>query len=73
MQILCRALGGKTGRSCKGWDIGVSCIHPTAAAARLFAPLKMPVHLPIIEFHQDEVQIQIRLLFCYMSMSFSVC
>lgn len=54
-QILCRALGGKTGRSCKGWDIGVSCIHPTAAAARLFAPLKMPVHLPIIEFHQDEV------------------
>lgn len=54
-QVLCRALGGKTGRSCKGWDIGVSCMHPTAAAARLFAPLKLPVHMPIIEFHQDEV------------------
>ncbi|KAF0927413.1 hypothetical protein E2562_032719 [Oryza meyeriana var. granulata] len=54
-QILCRALGGKTGRSKKGWDIGVNCIHPTAAAARLFAPLKLPVHMPIIEFHQDEV------------------
>jgi GMP synthase-like glutamine amidotransferase len=55
MQILCRALGGRTGRSTKGWDIGVSCIHPTAAAARLFAPLKLPVHMPVIEFHQDEV------------------
>ncbi|CAD6206194.1 unnamed protein product [Miscanthus lutarioriparius] len=54
-QILCRALGGRTGRSTKGWDIGVSCIHPTAAAARLFAPLKLPVHMPVIEFHQDEV------------------
>ncbi|AQK63788.1 Defense-related protein [Zea mays] len=54
-QILCRALGGRTGRSAKGWDIGVSCIHPTAAAARLFAPLKLPVHMPVIEFHQDEV------------------
>jgi glucosinolate gamma-glutamyl hydrolase len=55
LQILCRALGGRTGRSAKGWDIGVSCIHPTAAAARLFAPLKLPVHMPVIEFHQDEV------------------
>ncbi|KAG8097799.1 hypothetical protein GUJ93_ZPchr0013g33799 [Zizania palustris] len=54
-QILCRAMGGKTGRSKKGWDIGVSCIHPTSAAARLFAPLKLPVHMPIVEFHQDEV------------------
>nr|ACG41262.1 defense-related protein [Zea mays] len=54
-QILCRALGGRTGRSTKGWDIGVSCIHPTAAAARLFAPLKLPVHMPVIEFHHDEV------------------
>jgi GMP synthase-like glutamine amidotransferase len=55
VQILCRALGGRTWRSTKGWDIGVSCIHPTAAAARLFAPLKLPVHMPVIEFHQDEV------------------
>lgn len=55
MQLLCRALGGRTGRSTKGWDIGVSCIHPTSAAARLFAPLKLPVHMPVIEFHQDEV------------------
>ena len=56
LQILCRALGGRTGRSAKGWDIGVSCMHPTTAAARLFAPLKLPVHMPIIEFHQDEVR-----------------
>uniref|UniRef100_A0A0D9ZBR4 Glutamine amidotransferase domain-containing protein n=1 Tax=Oryza glumipatula TaxID=40148 RepID=A0A0D9ZBR4_9ORYZ len=54
-QVLCRALGGKTGRSKKGWDIGVNCIHPTAAMARLFSPIKLPVHMPIIEFHQDEV------------------
>ncbi|KAF7044372.1 hypothetical protein CFC21_053606 [Triticum aestivum] len=73
-QILCRALGGKTGRSCKGWDIGVSCIHPTAAAARLFAPLKMPVHLPIIEFHQDEVHIQIQIftVLLHVNVVFSV-
>lgn len=55
LQVLCRALGGKTGRSKKGWDIGVNCIHPTAAMARLFSPIKLPVHMPIIEFHQDEV------------------
>uniref|UniRef100_A0A0D9VXK3 Glutamine amidotransferase domain-containing protein n=1 Tax=Leersia perrieri TaxID=77586 RepID=A0A0D9VXK3_9ORYZ len=54
-QVLCRALGGKTGRAKKGWDIGVNCIHPTAAMARLFSPIKLPVHMPIIEFHQDEV------------------
>jgi hypothetical protein len=36
-------------------------MHPTAAAARLFAPLKLPVHMPIIEFHQDEVLIHIQL------------
>ncbi|KAL5219550.1 hypothetical protein ABZP36_020234 [Zizania latifolia] len=54
-QILCRALGGNTGRSKKGWDIGVNCIHPTTAAARLFAPLRLPVHMPVIEFHRDEV------------------
>ncbi|XP_072952560.1 gamma-glutamyl peptidase 5-like isoform X1 [Typha angustifolia] len=54
-QILSRALGGKTGRATKGWDIGVTCIHPSHSTSRLLAALRIPSHLPVIECHQDEV------------------
>ncbi|KAJ6799667.1 gamma-glutamyl peptidase 5-like [Iris pallida] len=53
-QILCRALGGKTGRASKGWDIGVTCIHPSDSN-NLLSSLCVPSHLPIIECHRDEV------------------
>lgn len=54
-QILSRALGGKTGRAKKGWDIGVTCIHPSHSTIKLLASLRIPSHLPVIEFHRDEV------------------
>ncbi|WOL15246.1 gamma-glutamyl peptidase 5 [Canna indica] len=54
-QILSRALGGKTGRAKKGWDIGVTCIHPSHTVIKLLSSLHIPSHLPVIEFHRDEV------------------
>ncbi|KAJ6832587.1 gamma-glutamyl peptidase 5-like [Iris pallida] len=53
-QILSRALGGKTGRASKGWDIGVTCIHPSPSN-KLLSSLCIPSHLLIIECHRDEV------------------
>ncbi|XP_008794061.2 gamma-glutamyl peptidase 5-like [Phoenix dactylifera] len=53
-QILSRALGGKTGRA-KGWDVGVTCIHPSQSALKLLSSLHIPSHLPVIECHRDEV------------------
>ncbi|KAG6486020.1 gamma-glutamyl peptidase 5-like [Zingiber officinale] len=54
-QILSRALGGTTGRAKKGWDIGVTCIHPSHTIIKSQASLHIPSHLPVIEFHRDEV------------------
>ncbi|CAL9122720.1 unnamed protein product [Musa textilis] len=54
-QILSRALGGKTGRAKKGWDIGVTCIHPSHSTFKLLASLRIPSHLRVIECHRDEV------------------
>ncbi|KAG6482137.1 hypothetical protein ZIOFF_058768 [Zingiber officinale] len=53
--ILSRALGGTTGRAKKGWDIGVTCIHPSHTIIKTQASLHIPSHLPVIEFHRDEV------------------
>lgn len=53
-QILCRALGGKTGRA-KAWDLGVTCVHPSPSTIRLLSSLNIPPHLPIIQCHRDEV------------------
>lgn len=50
-QVLSRALGGKTGRAFNGWDIGVTCIHPSPSLNKLL----IPPHLPVIQCHQDEV------------------
>ncbi|KAK4424293.1 Gamma-glutamyl peptidase 5 [Sesamum alatum] len=53
-QILGRALGGRTGRSTTGWDIGVTKIH--LRKSQSFTSLKMPHSLSIIECHRDEVR-----------------
>ncbi|KAL6964211.1 glucosinolate gamma-glutamyl hydrolase [Sarracenia purpurea var. burkii] len=53
-QILGRALGGKIGRAISGWDIGVRTVQ-LSPSSELFASLKMPKLLSIIECHQDEV------------------
>ncbi|XP_073123005.1 gamma-glutamyl peptidase 5-like [Henckelia pumila] len=52
-QILGRALGGKTGRAITGWDIGLREVE--FLPSQMFASLKMPPSLSIIEFHRDEV------------------
>lgn len=54
-QILCRALGGRTGRSATGWDLGVRKID-MLPPSKPFASLKLPASLQVIECHQDEVK-----------------
>ncbi|KAJ4963786.1 hypothetical protein NE237_023725 [Protea cynaroides] len=48
-QILCRALGGKTGRAVSGWDVGVRMINLSPSMHNF------PCLLPIYECHRDEV------------------
>ncbi|KAK8564210.1 hypothetical protein V6N13_005564 [Hibiscus sabdariffa] len=55
-QILCRALGGKTGRAISGWDIGLTTIHLSPSASKFFSALEIPTTLSIIECHRDEVR-----------------
>ncbi|GMJ03474.1 hypothetical protein like AT2G23970 [Hibiscus trionum] len=55
-QILCRALGGKTGRAISGWDIGLTTVHLSPSSSKLFSSLKIPTTLSIIECHRDEVR-----------------
>ncbi|KAE8686793.1 Cox19-like CHCH family protein [Hibiscus syriacus] len=54
--ILCRALGGKTGRAISGWDIGLTTIHLSPSASKLFSSLEIPNTLSVIECHRDEVR-----------------
>ncbi|PSS02781.1 Gamma-glutamyl peptidase [Actinidia chinensis var. chinensis] len=54
-QMLGRALGGKVGRAITGWDIGIRTVHFSPSSSKLFASLKMPKMLSVIECHQDEV------------------
>uniref|UniRef100_A0A6N2LIV4 Glutamine amidotransferase domain-containing protein n=1 Tax=Salix viminalis TaxID=40686 RepID=A0A6N2LIV4_SALVM len=53
--ILCRALGGKTGRATSGWDIGIKTIN-FSASWRLSSSVKTPAALSVIECHRDEVK-----------------
>uniref|UniRef100_A0A0A0K7I2 Glutamine amidotransferase domain-containing protein n=1 Tax=Cucumis sativus TaxID=3659 RepID=A0A0A0K7I2_CUCSA len=55
-QILCRALGGKTGRATSGWDIGIRAIHVSQSSSKALSSLKIPLTLSIIECHRDEVR-----------------
>lgn len=57
-QVLCRSLGGKVGRACSGWDIGLRNVK----IVKHFSPCsfpdglnEIPPALSIIECHQDEV------------------
>ncbi|KAK8617589.1 hypothetical protein V6N13_080499 [Hibiscus sabdariffa] len=55
-QILCRALGGKTGRAISGWDIGLTTIHLSPSSSNLFSSSKILTTLSIIECHRDEIR-----------------
>ncbi|KAI3801688.1 hypothetical protein L1987_29800 [Smallanthus sonchifolius] len=57
-QLLCRALGGKIGKSQSGWDIGlrkVNIVKDISPCGFLETLVKKPTALTIIECHQDEV------------------
>ncbi|KAL7097305.1 hypothetical protein ACP275_10G135800 [Erythranthe tilingii] len=54
-QVLCRALGGKVGKSSSGWDIGVREVSLTNEFYSSIDELIIPPNLSIIECHQDEV------------------
>nr|DAD27526.1 TPA_asm: hypothetical protein HUJ06_028994 [Nelumbo nucifera] len=56
-QVLCRALGGKVGRSYTGWDIGLRKVKlmQDLQAHTVFGCLtEIPTFLSIIQCHQDE-------------------
>lgn len=58
MQVLCRALGGKVGKSYTGWDVGlrkVSVVKELAPCCFLEELGEIPASLSVIECHQDEV------------------
>lgn len=54
-QVLCRALGGKIGRSLAGWDIGVRKIRVSDKLSAKYPGFKIPSVISIIECHQDKV------------------
>ncbi|XVF34339.1 hypothetical protein REPUB_Repub18cG0051300 [Reevesia pubescens] len=57
-QVLCRSLGGKVGKACSGWDIGVrnvKIVKDLSVPSFVEDLDKIPSSLSIIECHQDEV------------------
>ncbi|KAI3513905.1 hypothetical protein L1887_12131 [Cichorium endivia] len=57
-QVLCRALGGRVGKSQSGWDVGlrkVKIVKDFSHCSFLERLAEMPQALSIIECHQDEV------------------
>lgn len=57
-QVLCRALGGKVGKACTGWDIGlrkVKIVKDLSSFSFLEDLGEIPPALSIIECHQDEI------------------
>ncbi|KAK3152298.1 hypothetical protein QOZ80_2BG0156990 [Eleusine coracana subsp. coracana] len=59
-QVLCRALGGRVGKSSSGWDLGVRMVNlVTLDELQRFEFLKdlqeLPTSAPLIQIHQDEV------------------
>lgn len=54
-QVISRALGGKTGRSVNGWEVGLKKISVTDSFYFKPYALKVPSSLVITEIHQDQV------------------
>ncbi|KAK4265431.1 hypothetical protein QN277_026486 [Acacia crassicarpa] len=54
-QVLCRALGGRVGRSNTGWDIGIRKVSIVNKKIVEEEEEEMAASLSIIEIHQDEV------------------
>lgn len=54
-QVISRALGGKTGRSVHGWEVGLRKISVLDALNAKPYALKFPASAIIVEIHQDQV------------------
>ncbi|KAI5073803.1 hypothetical protein GOP47_0011816 [Adiantum capillus-veneris] len=54
-QVICRALGGRTGRATHGWELGVKNIQLADAMWLKSYAHQLPSSLNILEAHQDEV------------------
>jgi glucosinolate gamma-glutamyl hydrolase len=54
-QITAYALGGKTGRSNKGWEIGVRTMKPTEHLVRIADYKELTAPFKMLETHQDQV------------------
>ncbi|XP_020220214.1 gamma-glutamyl peptidase 3 [Cajanus cajan] len=54
-QIIGRALGGKVGRSPKGWDIGVRAINVSSSLPSNLSSLNLPSKISIFKCHRDEI------------------
>ncbi|CAI5950697.1 unnamed protein product, partial [Closterium sp. NIES-64] len=55
MQVVGRALGGRTGRAAVGWELGIKPVHCTADVASLPYAAGLPSSFKILEIHQDQV------------------
>lgn len=53
--VLCRALGGKTGRASVGWELGLKDITLNTDLVWKLYGLKIPPVVKVIESHQDQV------------------
>lgn len=54
--MISRALGGKTGRSVNGWEVGLKKISVLDALHTKPYAHKVPSSVVIIEIHQDEAR-----------------
>lgn len=54
-QVICRALGGKTGRAVGGWEVGLKKVVFADVFHSKPYCLKLPSALSVIEVHQDQV------------------
>lgn len=54
-QILCRALGGKTGRAFHGWDLGMRKLKISQKLSARYSTLKIPSAINVLECHRDQV------------------
>lgn len=56
-QVLTRALGGKTGKTDVGWEIGLRKIQTTTALASKVYAVGVPPVFRVMQSHQDQVQV----------------
>ncbi|MCO5586431.1 hypothetical protein L7F22_040371 [Adiantum nelumboides] len=54
-QVICRALGGKTGRATHGWELGLKKVVLADAMLLKSYAHQLSLSLTILEAHQDEV------------------